>query len=295
MLITVFTATYNRAHILENLYRSLMHQTFIDFEWLVVDDGSTDGTERLVQNWVLERHLPIRYFAMKHAGKQNAHNFAVEHAQGELFFSVDSDDYLPENALAQISSRAEELLANPSLASLIGLQSAPWGKIRGPKFPDNLHRATHRELVRMGLEGERAIIFKTEILRRYSFTIYGDEDFITEITLYYRIGQDYASLLTNDVLYISDYRSDGLSNNYLKNLIRNPQGSSELWAMMIDIAETPLQRFGYAMRYWAFCYLTPRNKRVRYSGPHITCLRVAKHLGHIARIYYLLRLKFKNK
>ena len=91
--ITVFTPAYNRAHTLEKLYRSLQRQTFHNFEWLIVDDGSTDGTAKLVNNWQAEENpFPVRYVWQENGGKCRAINYGLELAAGELFFTVDADD-----------------------------------------------------------------------------------------------------------------------------------------------------------------------------------------------------------
>ena len=103
MRITVFTPTYNRAYIIEKLYRSLQHQTFRDFEWLIVDDGSTDNTADIVAIWQHEGNdFPIRYYKKENGGKCRAINYGVDRAEGELFFNVDSDDYLTDDALEKI-------------------------------------------------------------------------------------------------------------------------------------------------------------------------------------------------
>ena len=103
MKITVFTPTYNRAYIIENLYRSLQRQTVKDFEWLVIDDGSTDNTQELFDKWISEENaFPIRYYKQRNGGKCRAINRALDLAQGELFFTVDSDDYLTKDALEKV-------------------------------------------------------------------------------------------------------------------------------------------------------------------------------------------------
>ena len=107
MLLTVCTPTYNRAHTLPRLYESLVRQTSQDFEWLVVDDGSTDNTRELVDGWVAEGRIRIRYVYKENGGKPSAHNLGVRLAAGELFFCVDSDDYLTDNAVELILSAWE--------------------------------------------------------------------------------------------------------------------------------------------------------------------------------------------
>ena len=108
--ITVFTPTYNRAYIIENLYQSLRKQTYTDFEWLVVDDGSADNTQELFEGWQQEDNpFPIRYVKQENGGKCRAINHGLKLARGELFFTVDSDDYLTDDALEKILRWEAEL------------------------------------------------------------------------------------------------------------------------------------------------------------------------------------------
>ena len=119
--ITVFTPTYNRAYILENLYRSLQRQTFQRFEWLIVDDGSADGTEDLVKKWQTEENsFPIRYVWQENGGKCRAINHGLDLAAGELFFTVDSDDYLTDDALEKVARWDAELPKNQKYCGFVG-------------------------------------------------------------------------------------------------------------------------------------------------------------------------------
>ena len=104
MLLTVFTPTFNRAHTIARTFNSLKQQTFKNFEWLIVDDGSTDSTEKVVEGFIESSDLNIRYIKKENGGKHTAYNLALEQAAGELFFVVDSDDWLPDNSLSDIAS-----------------------------------------------------------------------------------------------------------------------------------------------------------------------------------------------
>ena len=124
--ITVFTPTYNRAYIIEDLYRSLQRQTYRDFEWLVVDDGSADNTKELFERWQQEYNpFPIRYVRQENGGKCRAINRGLELAEGRLFLNVDSDDYLTDDAIEKILS------CYPAMAkrSLAGAKGFSWKRI----------------------------------------------------------------------------------------------------------------------------------------------------------------------
>lgn len=101
-MVTVFTPTYNRAYILNNLYQSLCRQSYGDFEWLIVDDGSTDNTEGLIASWLDESKISLCYIKQPNGGKHRAINRGIQEANGNLFFIVDSDDYLADNAIERI-------------------------------------------------------------------------------------------------------------------------------------------------------------------------------------------------
>ena len=105
MIITVFTPTYNRAYIIKNLFNSLKNQTFQNFEWIIVDDGSTDNTEEVVKEWLNESlFFKIKYHKQKNGGKHTAINKGLELASGDVFFIIDSDDYITNDALFKINS-----------------------------------------------------------------------------------------------------------------------------------------------------------------------------------------------
>src|SRR5262249_2422136 len=102
-LFTVFTPTYNRAHTLHRVFDSLCAQTLRDFEWLVIDDGSSDSTRELIDNWTKSAHFTIRYIKQDHSGKHIAHNCAVREARGQFFLTLDSDDACTPQALERMA------------------------------------------------------------------------------------------------------------------------------------------------------------------------------------------------
>jgi len=178
--ITVFTPTYNRAYIIENLYRSIQRQTYRDFEWVVVDDGSSDGTEELFRKWQAERNdFPIRYVKQENGGKCRAINRGMTEARGELFFNIDSDDYLTDDALEKIARWEAEL---PKDSNFCGF-SANLG-FSPTETPNTLFEQGFLDgnaFDRYGAaNGERAMIFYTDIMRKYPYPEFPGEKFMTE-------------------------------------------------------------------------------------------------------------------
>ena len=118
VLVTILTSAYNRADLLLRLFQSLLKQTCNNFEWLIVDDGSTDDTEAIVKEWIQEAQFPIRYFKQENGGKHRAINRGLREARGELFFIVDSDDYLTSDAIETIEKRYESIQGDESFCGV---------------------------------------------------------------------------------------------------------------------------------------------------------------------------------
>lgn len=226
MNITVFTPTYNRGYIIENLYRSLQRQSCTDFEWLVVDDGSSDNTEALFQNWMAEDNpFPIRYYKKENGGKCRAINYGLELAEGRLFFNVDSDDYLTEDAIEKILRWESELPEGEKFCAVAGNLGTASGvtpntPLPGPYFDGNAFD-------RYGIiDGERAIAFYTEIHRQYLYPDCPGEKFMTEAVTWNRMAADgYKIRYFNDIIWIYEYKDDGLTNAGYRLFLENPQGT----------------------------------------------------------------------
>ena len=108
-LITIFTPAYNRAYTIHRCYESLKRQTCKDFEWMVIDDGSTDNTRELIEKWITETNeFPIRYIYQENQGMHGAHNTAYENINTELNVCIDSDDFMPDDAVELIVNFWEE-------------------------------------------------------------------------------------------------------------------------------------------------------------------------------------------
>ena len=135
-IVTIFTPTYNRAYILENLYESLIRQTSQKFEWLIVDDGSTDETANLVATWQKENKISIRYLKQKNGGKQRAHNKGVEECKTELFVCVDSDDYIADGSIESILKTWKNIKGDDKLAGMIALRGVDEKTPIGTAMPE---------------------------------------------------------------------------------------------------------------------------------------------------------------
>ena len=230
-LITIFTPTYNRKQLIERLYHSLLTQTEKNFEWLVVDDGSTDDTEKYFSGLLSKQQpFPIHYIKQENGGKHRAINNGVKNASGELFFIVDSDDYLIENAIDKINQWATTLGGSHKWAGVAGLRGLTKDRIIGQHNPSSRFiDAKNNERRKYNLLGDKAEIYFTKVLKKYPFPEIPGENFISEEIVWNAIARDgYYLRWFNEIIYICDYLDGGLTKNNFKNQ-NNPQGRL-LWA-----------------------------------------------------------------
>ncbi len=213
-MITVFTPVYNRAHTMGRLYRSLLGQTSRDFEWLVIDDGSTDHVGELAEQWMKNtKEFKIRFCRQPNGGKHRAVNRGVQLAEGEGFLIVDSDDYLTEDAIDTASRYWNQIKEDPGFAGTAGLRLHSDMQVIGdaPRFGEFVD-ATNLERAAYGLRGDKAEVYKTSILREFPFPEFEGEKFVTEAVVWNRIAyQGYKIRWFHKGIIICDYLEDGLT------------------------------------------------------------------------------------
>lgn len=223
--LTVFTPSYNRAYILHVLYESLCRQTSQDFVWLIIDDGSTDHTAQQVAAWQAEARIEIQYHYKENHGMHSGHNAAYERIETELNTCIDSDDFMPDDAVHNIiaSWRAH---GNEKLAGIIGLDAYHDGKIVGSRIPEHLQTATLNGLYRdHGVTGDKKVVLRTNVVRQYPpYPLYPNEKLVPLGTLYKMIDQDWTYLCRNQVYCVVEYLEDGSSRNILKQYRKSPNG-----------------------------------------------------------------------
>lgn len=195
-----------------------------DFKWLIVDDGSTDGTNELIEKYKSEGKISITYVFQENSGKHVAHNLGVKLCDTELFFCVDSDDYLPPNSIEDILQTWNTRRELDSIG-IIALKSDSTGRLMSNKMPDNITSSTlsilHNEY---GQEGETALVFVTKVLKRNLFPLFEGEKFLSEEVVYNELDKIGSLILLDKVVYIAEYLDDGITKNYIKNWKRAPKG-----------------------------------------------------------------------
>ena len=266
MFLSVITPTYNRAFILTECYKSLVAQTCKDFEWIVVDDGSLDNTETLINGFIEEKILDIKYVKQENAGKHAAHNTGAAMAQGELFVCLDSDDRFTANAV----EFAKQFWDCHGSADVTGIL-AKRGSISTQEpicgnWPDTLKSATMFNLCnKYGFYGDTILFFRTEILKKEAFTVFEGERFMPETDLYCEIDRYGEILLVDRVLYLTEYLPGGLTSKYHLLLRKNPNGAALTYYKLLCMSDSFMLKVKYAILANIYRSLAKKNKHVSFA------------------------------
>ena len=222
--LTIFTPAYNRAYTLHKCYESLKKQTNKDFEWLIIDDGSTDNTRELVQSWIEENIIPIKYHYQKNQGMHGAHNTAYELIDTELNVCIDSDDYMPDDAVEKILKFWDKNKSD-NIAGIAALDAYESGEVIGNTFPKDLKTSTSFDMYyKHGVCGDKKFIYRTELTKKYPYPIFEGEKYVGLAYKYRKIDLTHKLALMNEVVCIVEYMEDGSSRNMLKQYVNNPRG-----------------------------------------------------------------------
>lgn len=251
--LTIFTPTYNRAHLLGRLYKSLCEQTCKDFEWVVVDDGSTDNTREVVEQFIEHQIITIRYFVQENGGKCRAINNGVKQSDGYLFMIVDSDDMLYDgNVLERVLSCMPIIESSSNYCGIIGDKTTiertsignTTGPIRDTSFVEL--REKHRIL------GDKEEIIKTSIMREFPFPEFENENFMPEAVVWNRISRKYKTYYTAEPYVACEYQTDGLSAQVALCRTRNPQAFMLYYSEYCALSEARwANKMKRSAAYWA--------------------------------------------
>lgn len=253
--ITVFTPTYNRNKLLKRCKESLDAQTCKNFEWLIVDDGSTDGTRSVVKEFSKNSNYHIKYIFQENSGKYIAHNTAVKNCATDYLLILDSDDILSPVAIEILYKKINEINSNQKIAGIIGNRGDfQTHKIIGTKLPKNIQYTTGLQLYqRYKFKGDTLRMYKTDILKKYLFPIIQNESFIPENVVFDQIDKRYQLLAIPEVIYFTEYQQEGYSKNICKIRHNNPIGYSYSLKSAAETAVVFRKKINWTILYIIWC------------------------------------------
>lgn len=254
--ITILTPTYNRASLLPRLFDSLLRQTNKDFEWIVVDDGSTDDTREVVAN-LKEKcggAFPMGYVYKANGGKHMAINIGAERARGELLFIADSDDLLTDDALETVANSWHDISDDKSFAGIAGLDIAmDTREVIGSGLPQEHIDCNAIDIrYRHHVTGDMKEVFRTEVLREFPFPEFAGERFCPEQLVWFRMARRYRLRYINKPIYIADYQPDGITAGITRARMRNPSASMLTYAELTECPVPFLVKVKAAINFWRF-------------------------------------------
>ena len=262
--ITVFTPTYNRAHLLPRLYESLKAQTCQDFEWIIVDDGSTDNTEAIAQSFFppsggMEGGL-IR---QPNGGKHRAINRGVKEARGELFFIVDSDDCLPANALERIAHYYNQIKDDSRFAGVCGLRYFFDGRqIGGEQSFGTIDCSMLDIRQKYHIKGDMAEVVRTKVIKEFPFPEIENERFCPEALVWNRIAQKYVMRYFHENIYECEYQPDGLTAKIVRIRMDSPLATVMTYQELNSYDISFIQKLKAAINYWRFRFCARNNNEI---------------------------------
>lgn len=266
-ILTIFTPTYNRAHTILRTYESLCNQTCHDFEWLVIDDGSTDNTRELIEGLIKENKIPIRYIYQKNQGMHGAHNTGYRNIATELNTCIDSDDAMPEDAVEKIVRFWNEHKNDrDKYAGIIGLDvDMNSGKIIGSKI--DKRTTTLQGFYERGGKGDKKLVYRTEVIRSVpDYPLFEGERYVGLAYKYMLIDQKLELLSLNEPLVLVEYQQDGSSMNMYKQYWRNPKGFAFFRKTEMQCTKSLKRKFIVCAHYVSSSIIA-RNKKFLKGSP----------------------------
>lgn len=287
-LVAILTPAYNREKTLVRLYESLCQQTSHNFTWYVVDDGSSDHTKELIENYKNEGKIDIRYFYQENRGKHFALNNGISKITEELTFIVDSDDYLLSNAIELIGQHWQQYRLQKNIAGIVFLRGYNKKEVIGDSFvSEGVYNYIDMRL-KQNVSGDKAEIFKTKILQQYPFPEIQGEKFIGEDIVWNDIAKKYDMVWVNKIIYVTEYLEGGLTKSGRSLRVHCPIGGMLNSKMMLT-HEFPLKfRIKKGILYNCYRHFMKKEDRAHYPYAFNVITLITVLPG------YMLYLKWKK-
>jgi glycosyltransferase involved in cell wall biosynthesis len=283
---TVCTPTYNRAELLPRVYASLARQTLMDFEWVIVDDGSTDNTQAVVRNLNERAKFPIRYLWQENRHKKVAFNHGVREALGTLLVALDDDDEIPPDTLASLARIWEGIpgIDRERFVGVTGLCARPDGEVVGDLYPKDVFDCSAADLYfKHRVRGEKFGCMRVDLLRRFPFPE-DIEGFVPESLVWWAIARaGYVNRFVNQIVRIYHPTPGSLSLQEGSAT----QHAAGLYLLNWDMLEHHLGAFFYRPREFvaAAARLTRFRKGLQHQGNGTTVLERYPLTGWAARLF----------
>lgn len=289
MKLSILTATYNRAGFLEKLYQSIIKnlESGLEVEWLIMDDGSQDETPNVVEKFIKEEKVQIKYYAQENQGKMAAINNLMEHTTGDLIIDCDSDDYFTLDAFEKIKKEFVNT-EKKGLYAICFLKQKENKEIDGTTFKNPL--STMFDLYfKEGATGEKNLVYYADIRKKYRHELEQNEKFITEARMYHKMDEKYKIKCVNEPITIGDYQKNGYTSNIIKTFKSSPYGYLKYFEEILqkDFKGVTWNKRLYAVKHYIL-FLNITNQRLKVTG-------IKNLINKILIIFLFIPGKIKTK
>lgn len=291
--LTIFTPTYNRAHTLGRTYESLLRQTSKDFEWLVIDDGSIDNTAELIHKWIANNIIPIRYIYKENGGLYTGYNTAYANIETELCVCIDSDDYMPDNAVETILTYWG-IYGGEKYAGLTGLDFLPDGAPIGGYFPTYLKEGHILDLrLRKIHSGDTKQVMRTDLMKKFiPMKGFAGEKNFNPIYLLLQADNELPSLFINENLCYVDYQAnDSMSAAIYKQYIDSPHSFAEMRRLEMKLRRNKISNLIRVSIHYNSSCIIGGEKLWLTKSPRKFLTLITRPLGYLLALF----IKYKAK
>ena len=294
--LTIFTPAYNRAELLGRCFESMKRQTNKNFIWMIIDDGSNDHTQEVVQQWQkLPLEFELQYYYKENGGLHTAYNEAIAHIETELCVCIDSDDFMPDDAVEKILTFWEQQ-GSDRVAGIVALDYYLDGSIVGDPLPEQ--ETVNLIDLLIGKypihNGDRTNVVRTELYKKYApMKVFPGEKNFNPHYMHLQISQEYDFLVLNENLRFVDYQADGMTNSMLKQYRNSPNSFAEIRKLYLSFSGTSLKfRLRHSIHLVSSCILAGNGLRVFRESPQRGMAVIAFPFGWL--LSYYVRIKTKN-
>ena len=289
--LTVFTPAYNRAHTLPRAFEALKKQSDKRFVWLIVDDGSTDNTREVVEDFQKEDcGFKIEYVYKENGGMHTAHNLAYKLIKTELNTCIDSDDTIGDEAVGKILDFWEKN-GSDEFAGIVGFDTDFEGKVIGSRFPEDLKKTTLGAYYKNGGSGDKKLVYRTDVVKKYPpYPEYEGEKLVPLGSLYTLIDQDYELLVLDEALCRVEYQPDGSGASIFRQYRQSPKGFAYSRIIRMKYSDSFKERATGAIHYISSCIFA-REKHFLKKSPKKLLTVLMIPFGVLLNIY----IRIKNR
>lgn len=295
IILTIFTPTYNRSELLIRCYKSMKNQTNKNFIWMVVDDGSSDNTKEVVNKWMLEKNdFEIEYYYKNNEGLHTAYNEAISHINTELSVCIDSDDFMPNDAVEKILSFWSKN-GSKKYAGIIGLDCYLDGNVIGDKLPEQksinlIDLMTGKYKIK---NGDRTNVVRTELYKKYApMRVFLGEKNFNPHYMHLQMSKEFDFLVLNENLHYVEYQADGMSNSMLKQYKSSPNSFIETRKLYLSFPDTSFGfKYRHSIHLVSSCILIGKLDRALKESPCKNITILAIPFGWFLSVYIRFRVR----